>query len=84
MPIYRLVRQELVLTPDEISSITIAFEDALRSMGLVNRADPLAETVATKVIELVKAGERDPERLRRQVLIAFGQTDRGQTDRKAC
>ena len=79
MPIYRLVRQELILTPDEITSITIAFEDALRSMGLVNRADPLAEIVAKKIIELAKTGERDPARLREQVLIAFDQTDR-----KAC
>jgi len=79
MSIYRSVEQESVFTPEEITAITDAFEAALRGLGLVNRSDPLVETVAAKIIELAKAGERDPERLVDQVLTMFDQSAR-----KAC
>jgi hypothetical protein len=76
MPIYRLVREEVVFTPEEISTITGAFESALQSLGLVNRSDPLAEIVARTIIDFAKGGERDPDRLRDQVLTTFGQVAR--------
>jgi hypothetical protein len=78
-PIYRLFEQESVFTPEEISAISDAFEAALHDLGLVNRSDPLVETVAAKIIELAKAGERDRERLLAQVLAIFDQSAR-----KAC
>jgi hypothetical protein len=50
--------------PETIRLMGIAFEMALASLGSTpDCADPVRETVARKIIELVKAGERDPERL---------------------
>jgi hypothetical protein len=74
MPIYGLVRQEAVFSPEEVSAITKAFEAALQRMGLVNRSDLVAETVARKIIDLARTGERDPDRLCDQVLTIYGQS----------
>jgi len=48
--------------------MSIAFEEALGKLGLKDRADPLCEIVAKKIIELGQRGERDPLRLRDQAL----------------
>ena len=48
----------------EIKILGDAFEDALRTLRLVNRDDPATEIVAKKIIELAQRGERDPVRLR--------------------
>ena len=79
MPIYRLIQQKGAFTPEEITAITEAFEAALRHLGLVNRSDPLVESVAVQIMELAKAGECDRERLLAQVLAIFDQSAR-----KAC
>jgi hypothetical protein len=76
MPIYGLIRQEAVFSPEEVSVITKAFDAALQSLGLVNRSDPVAETVARKIIDLARMGERDPDRLCDQVLKTYGQPAR--------
>ncbi len=54
--------------PDEIAVMTIAFDKLLLDFKLANRDDPLVRMLAKLVIELVRAGERDPEKLRQQVL----------------
>jgi hypothetical protein len=71
MPIYRLIKQEIALSPEEVTVVTAAFESTLQRLGLVMRADPLAEVVAKTIIDLAKAGERDPARLRDQALKVF-------------
>jgi hypothetical protein len=71
MPIYRLIREETAFSPEDIAAITTAYEDVLLRLGLVNRADPVAEMVARKAIELARQGERDPKRLGDQILTAF-------------
>ena len=40
-------------------------------MGLVDRAAPATELIAKKIIELTKAGERDPARLKDLTIQAF-------------
>jgi len=86
MPIYRLIREEIAFSPEEIAAITAAYEDVLLRLGLVNRADPVAEMVARKAIELARRGERDPKRLGAQILTAFDNcnlnaaADRGAAD----
>jgi len=67
MPIHRLV-QNHAFDPDTIAVMVTAFEDALRELRLTDRADPATELVARKVIELAERGERDPARLRDQVV----------------
>jgi hypothetical protein len=67
MPIIRLLERE-AFGPEDITVLVAAFEDALSTLGLVNRADPLTELVAKKIIECAQTGERDPIRLRDCVL----------------
>jgi hypothetical protein len=58
--------------PETIHLIGIAFEMALASLrSTPDCADPVRETVARKIVELVKAGERDPERLCESALKHF-------------
>lgn len=63
MAIYRLLKN-LALGPDDIKVLTAAYEEALRALGLKDRADPATEMIAKKIIELAQRGERDPVRLR--------------------
>jgi hypothetical protein len=65
MPILRLIRaHDRAFGPDEIAVMEVAFEAALRELGLVDRNDPATLMVAKRIFELVKQGERDPTRLR--------------------
>jgi hypothetical protein len=50
--------------PEAITVMTTAFEETLRTLGLVDRTGPAPEIVAKKIIELAQQGERDPIRLR--------------------
>jgi hypothetical protein len=45
MPIYRRL-QNVPMGPDEISRLTAAYEQTLRTIGLVDRNDPIAEMIA--------------------------------------
>ena len=49
--------------PETVRLMGVAFEIALATLRPSDYADPLREAVARKIIELTKAGERDPERL---------------------
>ena len=49
--------------PEDIAGLTTAFEAALAKLGLVDRSDATTLTLAKLIIELAKAGEREPERL---------------------
>ena len=57
MPIRRLLENH-VFGPDEITVLTTAFEDTLRALRLADRADPVTEIIARKIIELAEQGER--------------------------
>jgi hypothetical protein len=59
MPIYRLL-QNMSMGPEEISRLTTAYEQALRTIGIVDRDDPLAELLARKIIEIAQTGVREP------------------------
>jgi hypothetical protein len=63
MPIVRLLERE-AFRPEDIKVITVAFEDTLAALQLIDRLDPLTEMVAKKIIECAQTGERDPNRLR--------------------
>jgi hypothetical protein len=54
--------------PEEIEVMSRAFQGALNALGLMDRADPLNELVAKKIIEIAKTGERNPLRLRDRAL----------------
>jgi hypothetical protein len=59
MPIYRLL-QNTPMGPEEISRLTTAYEQALSTIGIVDRDDPLAELLARKIIEIAQTGVREP------------------------
>jgi hypothetical protein len=47
------------------------FEDVLKTLGLVDRQDILTTMIARKLVELAKAGVRDPVRLKQMTLKTF-------------
>ena len=59
------------LEPEHLEQLSIAFEDTCRALGLINRADPLVEFVAKKMIAIALAGERDAGRLRDLTIAAI-------------
>jgi hypothetical protein len=70
MPIRPLL-QDGVFSPEDVTALTTAFEDVLRSLGLVDRNDPAVLMVAKRIIELARHGERDPTRLCNYVINQF-------------
>ena len=62
MPINRLLANSKLRT-DEIENLNSAFKQALRSLHLVDRDDPLAEIVAKTVIEVGATGVREPSEI---------------------
>ena len=66
----RLVKEEDggVFGPEDIAVMATAFDRLLADFKLVNRDDPIVTMLAKLVIEIVRNGERDPARIRQQVL----------------
>ena len=66
----RLVKEEDggVFGPEDIAVMATAFDRLLPDLKLVDRDDPAVTMLAKLVIEIVRTGERDPERIRQQVL----------------
>ena len=58
-------------SPEDVTMLASAFESSLRDLGLVNREDPIVLLVAQRVIALAQEGERDPIKLRDDVVKAF-------------
>jgi hypothetical protein len=71
MPIYRLL-QNMPMGPEEISRLTTAYEQALRTIGIVDRGDPLAELLARKIIEVAQTGIREPADISAQAIKKIG------------
>jgi hypothetical protein len=75
MPLQTLVRlvkedDDGVFGPEDIAVMATAFDRLLVDLKLVDRDDPAVTMLAKLVIEIVGTGERDPERIRQQVLGA--------------
>jgi hypothetical protein len=78
MPIYEILRRQGVFAPDEVAMLGQVFDEVLRSLGLVDRKDPMTEMVAKKLVDLATAGVRDPERLKALMMQAFIQQQQQQ------
>ena len=63
------IRESGTFSPEDIATITAAYEESLRALGLVDRTDPAATMVAKRVLGIAAGGERDPIVLRDAVLI---------------
>jgi hypothetical protein len=67
---------------DLMEAMRAAFYRACDILQLsCDRDDPLIEVVVTKIVELAKAGERDPEILCSEVLAQLNTPARGATPR---
>ena len=67
---------EGVFDQSAIHAMAAAFEACCRSLRLEDRADPITEIVARKVIEVAGTGERDPLRICGLVLLALSEDKR--------
>ena len=59
-----LAEKGAVFTPEDASAIAAAFGDCLRILGLKSGNDPEALSLANKIMELARQGERNQARLR--------------------
>ena len=71
MPIYRLLERS-AFGPEQIKPLAEAYEDALLSLRLNDRTDPVTEVVARKIIELGQRGMRDPKQISKVALKELG------------
>lgn len=70
MAVYRLFKNK-AFEPEAIASMTSAYAEVCRALGVSERDAPKADAVAKKIIEFAQRGERDPARLREHVLQAL-------------
>ena len=70
MPISRLLK-DAAFEAEHCRAMALAFEEVLTDLGLVDRADPLCELVAIKIVGLARQGVDDPQRLRELALAAI-------------
>jgi len=55
MAIYRLLKNS-TLQPEEISRITVAYQQALHTLCVKDRDDPLTEMIAKQIIKIAQSG----------------------------
>jgi hypothetical protein len=70
MTVYRLYKNE-AFEPEAISTMTRAYADICRTLGVSERDQRATDAVAKTVIEFAQRGARDPIRLRDCVLQAL-------------
>ena len=71
MAIYRLLRNS-PLKPEEIGRIEAAYEQALRTLCVKERDDPLTEMIAKKIINIAKTGIHDPKQIATRAIKELG------------
>jgi len=69
--LYRHIR-EGSFGPQDIARMTAAYEAALKLLHLKDRADPVTELVAKKIIEIARSGEPDPAKICTRALKELG------------
>jgi hypothetical protein len=62
MAIYRLLKNS-TLEPEEIARITKAYEQALHTLCVKDRDDPLTEMIAKNIIKIAQTGVHDAVQL---------------------
>jgi hypothetical protein len=68
MPIRRLLKGSC-LGPDEVENLCRAYDNALHTLHLVDRNDPITEMIGWKIIEIGKSGG-DPAEIARLAIKA--------------
>ena len=67
-----LSQKSAAFGPEDITAVAAAFEDCLRILRLKSTNDPTVLSLASKIMELAKEGERNQERLREATLKWVG------------
>jgi hypothetical protein len=62
--------RDLAFDPEHVQAMLTAFDGACAKLQL-RKGDRLADLVALKIVDLARAGERDPDRLLALVLWEF-------------
>ena len=62
MAIHRMP-EDSAFGPEDIEQLSTAYEDALRTLELPDRDDPITQIIAQRIIEAAKTGVRDPAKL---------------------
>ena len=70
MPLHRLLENS-AFEPEHIEAMSTAFDELCRELELAQLDDPLRALVARQVIEFARRGERDPAKLKSQVMAAI-------------
>jgi hypothetical protein len=72
VPIRKSIDGHSAFDPEHVESMSQALAGVLRALG-IGRSDGFTLIVANKIIELAKAGERDPGRLKLETLRSLRQ-----------
>lgn len=67
--------QDNAFDPKDITAMSMALDEVCKSLNLKD-SSTAREVMAVRIIELAKAGERSPTRLRDRVLHEAGMGDR--------
>lgn len=70
------VKNPLVFGPETTRAMSVAFDEVCRALNLSHTANGVREGIATRIIELARHGERDPDRLRDRVIAEAGRGQR--------
>ncbi len=70
MPIRRLL-ENTALGPEEVATVSAAFEGACKALGLTDRTNPVAETVATAVLRAAEVGGGTAEQIQQRALMVL-------------
>jgi hypothetical protein len=60
------------LTPEESSRVTEAYEQALHTLCVKDRDDPLTEMIARRIIRIAQSGINDPAQLADRAVKELG------------
>jgi hypothetical protein len=60
-----------IFDPKDITAMSMALDDVCKELEISAGAAAARETIATRIIELARRGERSPTRLRDRVLNEF-------------
>ena len=61
-------QEQEIFEPNTIAVLAAALKETLHQLHLVDRNDPAVTIIAKRIIELARRGERDPIRLRNEVI----------------
>jgi len=64
-------QEQEIFEPNTIAVLAAALKETLHQLHLVDRNDPAVTIIAKRIIELARRGERDPIRLRNEVIQSF-------------